>query len=226
MLIDYMGWFKQYKLQDVRFSQSARFSTRRLPNRTDTRPRTQAKKPSAKQQWECTKYVLKTHFSVELPQVRGLVTNSEQNNNEETRLLTPVKPQIYLFHPLAVMVGMKTWEVPFPSFWTQMLPQVRPSTLSFPPSAKVSLITPCTHRSRCSSSSKTSGTTLCTSSCTTGTHFSSFYPTRRPLARSRFADFGRFVSTCAARCTSTFTRCTTPTARRSVSLPSTPTRSR
>lgn len=23
------------------------------------------------------------------------------------------------------MVGMKTWEVPFPSFWTQMVPQVR-----------------------------------------------------------------------------------------------------
>ena len=27
------------------------------------------------------------------------------------------------------MVGMKTWEVPFPSFWTQMLPQVRFSPL-------------------------------------------------------------------------------------------------
>ena len=31
MLIDYMGWFKQYKLQDVRFSPSARLSTPRLP---------------------------------------------------------------------------------------------------------------------------------------------------------------------------------------------------
>ncbi|GAA5976849.1 hypothetical protein JCM11641_000889 [Rhodosporidiobolus odoratus] len=74
MLIDYMGWFRKYKLQD-------------------------AKTPSAKQQWECTKYVLKTHFSVELP-------------------------QIYLFHPLATSVGMKTWEVPFPSFFREMLPQI------------------------------------------------------------------------------------------------------
>ncbi|GAA5887660.1 hypothetical protein JCM6882_001487 [Rhodosporidiobolus microsporus] len=74
MLIDYMGWFKQYKLQD-------------------------AKQPSKKQQWECTKYVLQTHFSVELP-------------------------QIYLFHPLATSVGMKTWEVPFPSFFREMVPQL------------------------------------------------------------------------------------------------------
>ncbi|GAA6032803.1 hypothetical protein JCM8097_000799 [Rhodosporidiobolus ruineniae] len=74
MLIDYMGWFRQYKLQDNKI-------------------------PSAKQQWECTKAVLYTHFSVELP-------------------------QIYLFHPLATSVGMKTWEVPFPSFWRQMVPQL------------------------------------------------------------------------------------------------------
>ncbi|KAK4702200.1 methylsterol monooxygenase, partial [Phenoliferia sp. Uapishka_3] len=70
MLIDNYGqsWASKYKLQ-------------------------QAKVPTAKQQWECTKYVLKTHFSVELP-------------------------QIYLFHPLATSVGMKTWEIPFPSFTT------------------------------------------------------------------------------------------------------------
>merc|ERR1711939_43119 len=74
MLIDYMGWFRQYKLQ---------------ADKTTT----------AKQQWECTKAVLKTHFSVELP-------------------------QIYLFHPLAVWAGMKTYEVPFPSFWKQMVPQI------------------------------------------------------------------------------------------------------
>lgn len=34
----------------------------------------QTKVPSAKQQWECTKYVLKTHFTVELPQVSALFT--------------------------------------------------------------------------------------------------------------------------------------------------------
>ncbi|GAA5926423.1 hypothetical protein JCM3775_001012 [Rhodotorula graminis] len=74
ILIDYMGWFKQYKLQ-------------------------QDKTMSMQKQWECTKAVLKTHFSVELP-------------------------QIYLFHPLAVSAGMKTYEVPFPSLWKQMLPQI------------------------------------------------------------------------------------------------------
>ncbi|KAL8286299.1 hypothetical protein RQP46_004787 [Phenoliferia psychrophenolica] len=70
MLVDKYGqsWAHKYKLQE-------------------------AKMPTAKQQWECTKYVLKTHFSVELP-------------------------QIYLFHPMATSVGMKTWEVPFPSFTT------------------------------------------------------------------------------------------------------------
>ncbi|GAA5859694.1 hypothetical protein JCM5296_004482 [Sporobolomyces johnsonii] len=74
MAIDHFGWFRQYKIQDN-------------------------KVPTAKQQWECTKYVLKTHFSVELP-------------------------QIYLFHPMATSVGMKTWEVPFPSFWREMVPQI------------------------------------------------------------------------------------------------------
>ncbi|KAM0755726.1 C-4 methylsterol oxidase [Meredithblackwellia eburnea MCA 4105] len=58
----------------------------------------EAKKPSTKQQWECTKYVLKTHFSVELP-------------------------QIYLFHPMAASVGMKTWQVPFPT-WQTMFYQI------------------------------------------------------------------------------------------------------
>ncbi|KAI5478209.1 hypothetical protein MNV49_005376 [Pseudohyphozyma bogoriensis] len=51
------------------------------------------KTPTAKQQWECTKKVLAIHFTVELP-------------------------QIYLFHPMAESVGMKTWQVPFPSLWT------------------------------------------------------------------------------------------------------------
>ncbi|GAA5990616.1 hypothetical protein JCM5350_001328 [Sporobolomyces pararoseus] len=74
MVIDRFGWFKQYKIQDN-------------------------KAPTAKQQWDCTKYVLKTHFSVELP-------------------------QIYLFHPMATSVGMKTWEVPFPSFFREMVPQI------------------------------------------------------------------------------------------------------
>lgn len=50
----------------------------------------QAKQPSAKQQWECTKYVLKTHFSVELPQVRGLGDRRKQQQKEEQAGLTLV----------------------------------------------------------------------------------------------------------------------------------------
>jgi len=53
----------------------------------------QGKVPTAKQQWDCTKYVLKTHFTVELPQIWG-------------------------FHPLAEFFGMATHSVPFPSWMT------------------------------------------------------------------------------------------------------------
>ncbi|KAI5476831.1 C-4 methylsterol oxidase [Pseudohyphozyma bogoriensis] len=73
MIIDKIPYFRQWKLQ---------------PDKV----------PTAAQQWRCTKYVLATHFTVELP-------------------------QIYLFHPLATSVGMKTWEVPFPS-WKEILPQL------------------------------------------------------------------------------------------------------
>lgn len=83
---------------------------------------------SLKKQWECTKAVLKTHFSVELPQVRPALDAHRLSSS-----LTRFSIQIYLFHPLAVSAGMKTFEVPFPSFWKQMVPQVRP--LSFPSSS-------------------------------------------------------------------------------------------
>ncbi|KAK4058028.1 C-4 sterol methyl oxidase [Microbotryomycetes sp. JL221] len=64
IIVDQIPYFRKWKLQE-------------------------AKMPTRAQQWECTKYVLATHFTVELP-------------------------QIYLFHPMATAVGMKTWEVPFP----------------------------------------------------------------------------------------------------------------
>ncbi|KZT33350.1 sterol desaturase [Sistotremastrum suecicum HHB10207 ss-3] len=56
------------------------------------------KVPSPKDQWECTKLVLLTHFTVEIP-------------------------QIWLFHPMAEALGMQTWQVPFPN-WKTMAVQV------------------------------------------------------------------------------------------------------
>lgn len=53
----------------------------------------QDKVPSWKDQWDCTKYVLLSHFTVELPQIWG-------------------------FHPMCQYLGLATYEVPFPSIWT------------------------------------------------------------------------------------------------------------
>ncbi|KAF9267193.1 C4-methyl sterol oxidase [Marasmius fiardii PR-910] len=57
-----------------------------------------SKIPSPEEQWECTKQVLWAHLTVELP-------------------------TIWLFHPLAEKVGMKTYHVPFPT-WQTMLWQI------------------------------------------------------------------------------------------------------
>jgi len=54
--------------------------------------------PSLQEQWQCAKLVLIMHFVVELP-------------------------LIWSFFPMAQMVGMSTWEVPFPS-WTSIVFQV------------------------------------------------------------------------------------------------------
>ncbi|KAH9167211.1 hypothetical protein EDB89DRAFT_2125825 [Lactarius sanguifluus] len=56
------------------------------------------KLPTPQEQWECTKGVLFSHFTVEAP-------------------------AIFLFHPIAESCGMKTWQVPFPA-WQTMLPQL------------------------------------------------------------------------------------------------------
>ncbi|KAF8583684.1 hypothetical protein K439DRAFT_1634216 [Ramaria rubella] len=48
------------------------------------------KVPTSKEQWECTKFVLLSHFTTELP-------------------------AIWLFHPIAEAFGMSTWHVPFPA---------------------------------------------------------------------------------------------------------------
>jgi len=73
IVIDSIPYFRQWKLQ---------------PNKV----------PSAKEQWECTKLVLYSHFTIELP-------------------------MIWFFHPMAEMFGMSTWQVPFPS-WKIMAPQI------------------------------------------------------------------------------------------------------
>ncbi|KAL0571084.1 C-4 sterol methyl oxidase [Marasmius crinis-equi] len=57
-----------------------------------------AKVPSPEEQWKCVKQVLFGHFTVELP-------------------------TIWLFHPLAETVGMKTYHVPFPH-WQTMVWQI------------------------------------------------------------------------------------------------------
>ena len=73
IIIDAMPYFRKWKLQ---------------PNKI----------PTAAEQWACTKQVLFSHFTVELP-------------------------VIWLFHPMAEFFGMSTWQVPFPS-WQSIVPQV------------------------------------------------------------------------------------------------------
>lgn len=73
IIIDQMPYFRKWKLQPTKI-------------------------PSAAEQWACTRLVLLTHFTIELP-------------------------QIWFFHPLAQSLGMKTWQVPFPS-WTTIAYQI------------------------------------------------------------------------------------------------------
>ena len=54
--------------------------------------------PTLADQWRCTRLVLLSHFTVELP-------------------------QIWSFHPICEYLGLTTHEVPFPS-WTKMLWQI------------------------------------------------------------------------------------------------------
>ncbi|KAI5294492.1 C-4 sterol methyl oxidase, partial [Ascosphaera atra] len=67
MIIDTFGFFRKYKIQGNKI-------------------------PTFREQLECAKLVLISHFTVELP-------------------------QIWLFHPMAQFFGLQT-DVPFPSLWT------------------------------------------------------------------------------------------------------------
>lgn len=54
------------------------------------------KVPTPKEQWECTKLVLFSHFTIELP-------------------------AIWLFHPMTELFGMSTWQLPLPNWQTTAL---------------------------------------------------------------------------------------------------------
>ncbi|KAF7290609.1 Fatty acid hydroxylase domain-containing protein [Mycena indigotica] len=73
IIVDAIPYFRRWKLQ---------------PNKIHT----------PKEQWECTKQVLFSHFMVELP-------------------------VIWFFHPMAELFGMRTYEVPLPTL-RDMLPQL------------------------------------------------------------------------------------------------------
>ncbi|KAF9467643.1 hypothetical protein BDZ94DRAFT_1232989 [Collybia nuda] len=73
IIIDAIPYFRKYKLQPTKI-------------------------PTPAEQWECTKGVLFSHFTIELP-------------------------AIWLFHPMAESLGMSTYQVPFPS-WKIMAPQI------------------------------------------------------------------------------------------------------
>ncbi|KAL1748321.1 hypothetical protein HDZ31DRAFT_29963 [Schizophyllum fasciatum] len=73
IIIDSMPYFRKWKLQ---------------PNKV----------PTPAEQWECTKQVLFSHFTIELP-------------------------AIWLFHPVAEALGMRTYHVPLPGV-KEMAPQI------------------------------------------------------------------------------------------------------
>ncbi|CAG7917977.1 unnamed protein product [Penicillium olsonii] len=83
IFIDTWGLFNRYKIQGVSLPGDRPVH---LANRI------QSKMPSLKEQWDCAKFVLLSHFTVELP-------------------------QIWLFHPMAQFCGLST-SIPFPTFWT------------------------------------------------------------------------------------------------------------
>lgn len=63
IIIDRMPYFRQWKIQPVSPACFAFYGYILLPLLS------QNKVPSAKEQWECTKLVLFSHFTIELPQV-------------------------------------------------------------------------------------------------------------------------------------------------------------
>ena len=71
--------------------------------------------PTAKEQWECTKGVLSSHFAIELPAVCTSCLEVSASNLFSF--------QIWFFHPMADALGLEMHQVPFPP-WRSMLPQI------------------------------------------------------------------------------------------------------
>jgi methylsterol monooxygenase len=94
-MVDRIPYFRKYKLQPVC---RRLWLSSGLDVCADAPALLQDKVASAQQQWQCTRYVLYTHFTIELP-------------------------QIWAFHPLAEYFGIAMHEVPFPK-WTKILAQV------------------------------------------------------------------------------------------------------
>ena len=97
IIIDQIPYFNKYKIQGVRqfqflSSHLQKLQYQHLKLTFANHFSLQNKIPTAAEQWTCTKLVLLSHFTVELP-------------------------QIYLFHPMAKYFGMGT-DVPFPSLFT------------------------------------------------------------------------------------------------------------
>ncbi|PIG87433.1 C-4 methylsterol oxidase [Aspergillus arachidicola] len=81
--------------------------------------RFKVKVPSLREQWDCAKFVLLSHFTVELPQIWYVPTldggvfdlmfasRARLSSNGSSRL----------FHPMAQFCGLST-SIPFPSLWT------------------------------------------------------------------------------------------------------------
>ena len=90
-----------------------------IPAAIETNILPQNKVPSLREQWDCAKFVLLSHFTVELPQIwyvpalDGVVfylmfaSRARLSNNGSSRL----------FHPMAQFCGLST-SIPFPSPWT------------------------------------------------------------------------------------------------------------
>ena len=75
------------------------------------------KLPTPQEQWECTKGVLFSHFTIEGPAVSVSFAHRVDLHADWT------VSKILLFHPVAESFGMSTWQVPFPS-WKIMVPQL------------------------------------------------------------------------------------------------------
>ncbi|KAL3487791.1 hypothetical protein BJX62DRAFT_213074 [Aspergillus germanicus] len=89
ILIDTFGFFNNYKIQS-------------------------SKIPSLREQWDCAKFVLLSHFTVELPQIWSVSVPKTLDKCDISNVAVLIQR---LFHPMAQFFGLST-SVPFPTIWT------------------------------------------------------------------------------------------------------------